>query len=443
MSRDESTPPDERGGWRLPPLPATGKAARRPALGQSVRAALAMLPTYRLRSVLTMFCIVVAICGVLLIDSFGEIANAFTAEALAQFSTTLVTIASSLPITAGDASGPTKPVVTEEDVAAVRQLDHVVAASPVSQGVESVVAADKTGKSSVLGVYPEMQRILNLTLTSGAFFAAGDEHSGAPVAIIGQTLAGQLFPGADPVGQHLRLGSVDFRVVGVLEWMENNGGLNLHDTIYVPFSTAQQRLFGASPTVRSMRLQVDQVASLPVVVAAATKAVEQQHHIAAGAQDDFQVYEYNHLIEQNQQIGRTIETSMAAIASVALAIGGAGIINVMLASVRQRTREIGVRVAVGARREDVLLQFLTEATALSLAGGVVGVIAGFVVTLIVTHTVLASQIPQGSSMSLSWLPSPPAVAAALAIAVLTGIVFGFLPARRAARLDPIQALRQG
>ncbi|MGI8915083.1 MAG: ABC transporter permease [Chloroflexota bacterium] len=423
------------GNYQLPPLPPRGRGRAWATAARAIRAGLAGIAAYKLRAGLTMLGVIIGVCGVLTISAFGQVASGLAAESLAQFGTTLVTI-SAAPV----AGAPALPL-TEQDVQAVRQLPHVLAASPMRMGEEQAGAGNQTWHTAVSGVYPEMQAVLNLSTSAGAFFTAQDEQSGAPVAIIGRSMATQLFGGRSPIGQQVRLGNVDFRVAGVLQWEVNNGGVNFHDTVYVPFTTAQ-RLYGPAATLRRFSLRVDHTSNVSSVGAAAANVVEQDHHLTAGSRQGFEMTDYDQLLAQSNRANQTIEAGMTLIVAVGLLMGGVGIVNVMFSAVQQRRREIGLRMAVGAQRDDVLLQFLVEATTLSVVGGLLGLLAGFVLTVTVVHTILPAHLPPNSSLGTAWLPSPGASALALLGSLPIGITFGAFPARRAAGLDPVDALRQ-
>lgn len=419
----------------LAPLPIPPRRAWSAALAQAVRTGARELGRQRLRAALTVVGLVIAIAGVLLIDVSGQVTAALAQEQLTQFGASLITLRSD------DASGNATAVLKAPDLQAVRRLPNVVAASSQVGGPVRVTSGNQTLKSDLWGVTPEMQTVLNLAVSSGSFFSAADEQSGAAVLVIGRTLARQLFPGGDALGRQVRLNNVEFRVVGVLQWAENNGGVNLHDISYAPASTAGQRLFGSGGAFPQILLTADSTAHVRDVAAAAQTLLEQRHQLPAG-RGGITVRDALQGIQSMQRVGRTLQEGFGAIALLALAMGLLGLASVMQLAVRQRTREIGLRLAVGAQRSDLLLQFLAEAATLALVGGLIGITVGYALSLAITHAILPGQIPPGSTLRLTWLPSPGSVALALILTLLTGLLAGLQPARRAAWLEPMRALRQ-
>jgi putative ABC transport system permease protein len=459
-----STPTFLSAGRRpiLPPLPTTGSLSWTGTLGQAAHEGLRGVAAHKLRSALTILGLVVAICGVMIIDAVGKGAGIMLEGAFAAAGANLVTINSVAPAINGVQVGA-DTTLTEQDAQAVARLPHVTALSVAlslhMNAKSQVVAGNQNWSTVVLGVFPDIGTVQGAAMAQGGFFTAQDEASGATTAVLGSKVAQNLFSGAPAVGQQIRItapppvpthdgaaaGPVSsatvFTVVGVMR--PQGAGLlgnDPDDVVYVPFSTAQQRLLGrGNGTFGSMSVQVDQTQNIPVVVTAATKAIEQNHHIAAGKPDDFQVTNFAAVANQASAQVRNVKLVLGGITALALVIGGFGVANVMFASVVRRTREIGVRMAVGARRDDVLLQFLLEAAVLSLLGGLIGIAVGY--GLIV---VLFNAIPMFGSLGTvqALLPGAGAVAIAVVLSVAAGVVFGYLPARRAARLDPVRALRQ-
>jgi len=249
------------------------------------------------------------------------------------------------------------------------------------------------------------------------------------VALIGQTVADNVFPGINPVGLRFRIRNVIFQVVGVLSVKGNNGFQDQDDIVLIPYSTAERRLFG-SGNVNQVQVQVDQAQNINGVIDTISAVLRQSHRLPSFKPDDFTVRNLQQILQAGEQTANTIATLLTAVAAVSLLVGGIGIMNIMLVSVTERTREIGIRMAIGARARDVLLQFLVEAVTLSAVGGFIGIILGFLVTIAVSHFA-------------GWRTAvaPASVLLAFGFAALIGIFFGFYPARKASRLDPIDALR--
>jgi putative ABC transport system permease protein len=299
-----------------------------------------------------------------------------------------------------------------------------------------LVAGSNNFTSMVWGAGPAVQSLQNLSLRSGRFYTQQDDASGATVALISQTAADKLFPGTEPVGQPLRIGTVDFQVIGVLRPQGvTAAGHDLDEIVYVPLGSGQQRLFG-NQGFDNILVQVDAEANVAGAVTAINQVLSQIHRLGVGQAADFTVKSFAENIDAAKRATATINLVLNLIVGVALLIGGVGIANVMLASVAQRTREIGLRMAVGARSGDVQLQFLLEAATLSVVGGVLGVGLGFGLWWLIL------QMPMVAGAGVRLWPSAGGVILAVLAALVVGLVFGFYPARRAARLDPVEALRR-
>jgi putative ABC transport system permease protein len=424
----------------LAPLPGQAAPSWATMLGQSFRAALRGISDHKLRSILTIIGILVSVCGVMLTDALGRATANSVSAASATAGANMIGIDSS-PVNVNGQQIGASNTLTEQDVQSVAKLPHVTALTIVvksQQGWTSqIVAGPNNDNTTVQAVYPQVTNLPGSSLAQGTWLTADDENTRAPRLVIGDKVSKQLFPNGSATGQQVRLNGTDFTVAGVLR--PHSGGVlgnEPDDHVYVPFSTALQRLMGSADTFGGMYLKVDQNQNMPGVIDAATKAIEQNHHIAPGAPNDFRVSNFSQAAGSFVQGVARIKLFLTGIAALALIIGGFGIANVMLASVGRRTREIGVRMAVGAQRRDVLLQFLLEAATLSLLGGLVGAIVGAALIL-----VLGSRFAAGGGTSAVGLQAAP-IAIALALSVAVGVIFGYLPAQRAARLDPIRALRQ-
>jgi putative ABC transport system permease protein len=286
----------------------------------------------------------------------------------------------------------------------------------------------------VAAATPDIQQVQGWSARIGAFYTLRDETTAQPVALLGQTVVDRLFPdGSSPVSRYVRIRSAEFKVVGTLAPKGHDGGSDLDDIVLVPFSTGQQRLYGAT-RIGLVQLQVDGAGATPAVIASVTRALERSHHLKPGQPDDFRVQSYQQLVDRARPQVELLTTVMRGIAVAALVMGGFGLMNILLLGVTERTKELGLRMAVGARRVDVLTQFLVEAVTLALIGGLLGVAAG----------VSASRLVPAAFVSLATdtvLPGPGAIASALGLTVCIGLIFGTYPAFRASRLDPAEALR--
>jgi putative ABC transport system permease protein len=306
--------------------------------------------------------------------------------------------------------------------------------SQIRRQIVQVVAGSANWSTMAQGAPPSYAAVRDWPLARGSFFTEADERGAARVAVLGQTVVDNLFgAGEDPIGTEIRIRDVPFRVVGVLHKKGQTAwGQDQDDVVVIPFSTAERRLMGTEIPGRVDMIFASAFSAGELGDAAEqiSHLLRQRHRIPPGQDDDFTVRSLNDMTEASQQTSRLMASLLLAVASISLLVGGVGIMNILLVSVTERTREIGIRMAVGAKSRHILLQFLVEAVALSLAGGVLGVALG----------VLASRLV---SQLAGWptLLSPAAIAGSLLFSAAVGIFFGFYPARKAARLDPIAALR--
>ncbi len=408
-----------------------------PAIYQSCASAVQALRSNVLRSLLTSLGIIIGVGAVIVMLSITEGSAASINSRLAGLSPTELIIRSG---SAGGFGGVrqgagTQQSLTQADADAIAsQVPNVSAVSPVASANGQVIYRNQNWSTSVQGVYPNYQQIGSWSLQEGAFFTSSDEQSSNAVAVIGQTIVDNLFTPlgiVDPVGQQIRIRNVLFTVVGVLTSKGGSGFGNADDIIYVPFSTAQQQLIGTgSQYVNSIDVQASSTGQVTNVQNATQQLLEQRHHITNSAQDDFTIQNPSQLLQTVQSASQTLTILLVGVASISLLVGGIGIMNIMLVSVTERTREIGIRIAIGARPRDVMTQFLIEALMLSILGGIAGILLG-----------LAGAFAYTFFTKSSFALDPLSVVLAFGFAAIVGIVFGFYPAQRAARLDPIVALR--
>ncbi len=420
--------------WRLAPLPFSGRPSRAAAIAHSARSAIAALSAHRGRSFMTMFGIVVGTCGVLVINALGQAQNAALAEQLAQLGTNVISITPGIAFSKGVSGGAgSRPTLTNRDVQALQQqVPYMRALTPMVNGTETLAFGGQTVGASITGAYPDIETLQSYSIQLGAFYTTADEASHLPVAVIGQTVVDRLFKGGSPLGAEIRIRGVNFRVVGVLQVRGHRGQTDLDNVAIIPFSTAQQRLYGSK--LDSILIQASSTERIPAVMAAATAALDQTHHITAGGRREFDVRNFQQAIDAAKQQADLLTRTLSIVAGVALAIGGLGLMNIMLLSVTERTAEIGLRLAVGARPADVLLQFLVEALTITVVAGLIGLGMGFALPV-------ALRLPVQFLAEHPAIPTAAAGIAAFAMVVATGVVFGFFPALRAARLDPVAALR--
>ncbi len=385
-----------------------------------------------MRTALTMLGIIIGVGAVIAMVGIGQGAKAQVEGQIASMGQNVILIFSGSVTRSGIHTGwGSAGTLTVEDAEAIqREVPGVIAVSPEVRSGSQIAAGNQNWFTQVLGESPDYFQIRQWPIVEGAPFTEQDVRSANKVAVIGKTIADQLFPGEDPLGQIIRIKNVPFVVVGVLAPKGlSMMGQDQDDVIIIPYTSAMKRVQGVT-TLRSMLVQVAKPTMLPVAQQHIIELLRQRHKIGPGKDDDFTVRTQVEIAEMATATARTMTTLLGAIASVSLVVGGIGIMNIMLVSVTERTREIGIRMAVGARSSDILLQFLIEAVTLSVIGGLIGIALG-----IASSNALAAQ------MGWPTLTSPTAVVVAFVFSAAIGIFFGFYPARRAAQLDPIEALR--
>jgi putative ABC transport system permease protein len=439
MSRSPVSTPARPASSTRTGAPGTGAAGapRRPRgllLGSSFASAWEALLANRLRSLLTILGVIVGVAAVIAVVTLTQGASAILNARVASLGTNVLTL---IPgATTGGAAGArgsagSRQSLTQADADAIGAVSHIVAVSPVLGASEQIVAGAQNWNTRIQGVYPGYQTIANWQMSEGAWFSASDEASATPVVVLGQTVVANLFSasGTDPLGQTVLINGSSYMVVGTLKSQGTVGFANQDDVAFIPFSTANARI-NTSQFVSQIQAQVDNPNNVNAAQQAVTTLLEQRHNIASGAADDFSVRSPTQFVQTAQQSEQTLAYLLIGIAAISLLVGGIGIMNIMLVSVTERTREIGVRMAVGARRGDIRNQFLVEALTLSGAGGLLGVALGLAIGAAMTQ-----------AFGLPFTLSVVAIALAVTISVVIGIVFGFYPALRASRLDPIVALR--
>jgi putative ABC transport system permease protein len=419
-----------------PPLPVRKPGKQSPnqrlhgpaAIYQNCLSALQSLRANKMRSLLTSLGIIIGVGAVIVMISIGEASAASINNRLSGLNPTELVIRSGSSTTGGVRGGAgSLQSLTQADADALSSLPNVSAVSPIISANGQVVFQNQNWSTSVQGVYPDYQQIDSWQMQEGAFFSSEQ----GSYAVIGQTVANNLFTplGVDPMGQQIRIGSVSFTVVGVLDAKGGSALGNADDIVYVPFTTAQQQLSG-SKFVGSIDVTASDASHVTDVQTEVQQLLEQRHNITSSANDDFTIQNQSQVLSTVESTSQTLTILLVGVASISLVVGGIGIMNIMLVSVTERTREIGIRMAIGARPGDVMTQFLIEAVMLSILGGIVGIILG------ISGGVLYAFFTQST-----FVLSPIAVILAFGFAGAVGIVFGFYPARRAARLDPIIALR--
>jgi putative ABC transport system permease protein len=401
------------------------------------KAAIAALKLHALRSVLAMLGIIIGVASVIVMVSVASGAGqAIEARIKALGTNVLMVMPGSFTSGGRRAGEGTALALSESDLAAIRdKVPGIVAAAGIVSGSAPVVVGNTNWTTSVDGVNEEYLEVRDWPLAEGRNFTDTELRSAAKVTILGATTARELFGTAPVIGEQIRIMNVPFTVIGLLTVKGQTGfGTDQDDTALVPLSTARRRLFGAKETVPDNLRQIMIEVSLPEEMTQAQEEVEtllrQRRHVRAGTPDDFQVRNMAEFIRTRMETQSILSVLLGTTAAISLIVGGIGIMNIMLVSVTERTREIGLRMAVGARRSDILQQFLIEAMTLCLAGGLIGLAIG-----------------GGGAIALAlwgeWpiALSPALVLIALFAAALVGVFFGYYPARRASLMHPIDALR--
>jgi putative ABC transport system permease protein len=403
----------------------------------SSRIALRALRVNKLRSTLTMLGIIIGVGAVIAMVAIGSGAQARVAEQLQALGANMIFVFPGSTTSGGLRAGAGSSIsLTEEDAWTIqRDVQGVVVAAPTMRGSGQLVWGNLNWSTMIVGVTPEYFDARDWPTTSGRVFTQEDVDGAAKVAILGQTVAQSLFGDTDPIGQTVRVKKLLCTVVGVLDSKgQNTFGQDQDDVIVIPLTTAKRKVLGVSlanaRTVNGISIKVADNEDLKEVQQHIRDLVRQRHRLQPGQDDDFGIRSAAEMVQTKDEQAQLMTKLLMSIASVSLLVGGIGIMNIMLVSVTERTREIGLRMAVGARGRDILTQFLVEALTVALIGGSIGVVAGL-----------------GASFALAYfgewrtVVSPPAILLAFTFSGLIGIFFGFYPARKAAGLNPIDALR--
>ena len=413
-------------------------------LTEAIRIALRALAANKLRSILTMLGIIIGVAAVIALMSVGQGVQALIIEQLQSAGSNMLIIVPGRLEEAqpGDprTRRPSNPL-TNGDWLALRDplnVPHLLAVVPEVDGQTTVAYGKTTLSLLITGTNDEYPFVRNFYPAEGRFITQEDVLSEARVAVLGRNVAEKLFsPDIYPIGQTIRINQIPFRVVGIMEKQGGSGFRNFDDLVFVPFTTAQQRLFPymrspkGEPTLSLILAKVDSEENLKAAQAAIEDLLRERHHITYLDEDDFSVINQADILDILGSITGVLTTFLGGIAAISLLVGGIGIMNIMLVSVTERTREIGLRKAVGAKRRDILLQFLVEAMVLSLIGGFIGMILGFA----------GAQILASLSEDLKAIISLDSILLATGFSLLVGLFFGIYPALRAAQLHPIDALR--
>ena len=398
----------------------------------TLRIALRALGRNKLRSFLTMLGIIIGVGAVIAMVAIGEGAKATIRSQIASLGTNVLIVLPGTTFQGGvrTGSGGVNTLVDSDAKAMMQELPSVAFASPALRRPEQVVAGNLNWSTLAQGVAPEFQQIRDWQVAEGRFLHEGDMESAAKVAVVGQTVVDQLFGNDDPIDSVLRIRNIPFRVVGVLAPKgQSSQGTDQDDTVMIPYTTMQKRLMRIT-WVQSIVVSAVSAERVQEAQEQISLLLRQRHRIGPDREDDFTIRNLSDIAEAASASARVMAVLLGSVASISLLVGGIGIMNIMLVSVTERTREIGIRMAVGARSRDIMFQFLVEAVVMAASGGLIGILLG------IGSSVLLNRVAQWPT-----LISPEIVAVAFFFSGAVGVFFGFYPAQKAAHLDPIDALR--
>jgi putative ABC transport system permease protein len=403
----------------------------------AIRMALASLRVNKLRTALTMLGIIIGVAAVIAMVSVGAGAQERIAEQIRSMGSNLIVVYPGAQTSGGIRWGlGSQQTLTEEDARAIAvEVTSAEVAAPLVRGSAQAIFGNLNWSTVINGVTPDYLEAREWPIVSGRMFGTQDVEGASKVAVLGDTVWHSLFGDTDPVGQTIRIKKVPFTVIGVLETKGQSAfGQDQDDLVLIPLSTAKKKVLGVNKSnpraVGQIAVRVREADLMGEAEEQIRAILRQRHRLQPGQDDDFQVRVLAEMFAAQEESARVMTMLLAAIASVSLLVGGIGIMNIMLVSVTERTREIGLRMAVGARGRDILAQFLVEAVTLSAVGGLMGVGVGLLVSF-----VIANLAEWSTDVSIQ------AVILAFTFAGIVGVFFGFYPAQKASRLDPIEALR--
>ena len=398
--------------------------------------ALQALKVNKLRSGLTMLGIIIGVAAVIVMIAVGSGAQARVKEQIAGLGSNLMILWAGSVTTAGvrGGTGTAQTLVEDDAWAVMREIAEVQVAAPTQRGSGQIVWGNANWLASIVGTTPEYFEARDWGLVTGRLFEAGEMSGAGKVAIIGQTVARELFGDGDPVDQIIRVRGVPFTVIALLERKgQSMMGQDQDDIVIIPLSTARNKIFGALQgrigRVSSIFIKTKDGADMKEAEDKVRELLRQRHRLTGNTPDDFSLRNLTEILQAQEAASKIMAILLAAVASISLLVGGIGIMNIMLVSVTERTREIGLRLAVGARGKDILSQFLVEAITLSTIGGLIGILLGGLGTWLVAE--LAAWPVQLSVLS---------IVLAVGFSAVIGIFFGYYPARKASSMQPIQAL---
>jgi putative ABC transport system permease protein len=409
---------------------------------ESFKIALTSLASNKMRSLLTMLGIIIGVGAVIALQSIGEGVVQSSLNRLTANGTNLITISPASQSAGGIAQSTTNANLTLEDAEAMTDTTRITAATAVAPELRAggqIVYGSKNSVGQGIGTTTPYPNVRDLTVANGDWFTDVDVAQAHTVVVLGANVATNLFADEDPINKTVKLNRINFTVVGVMAAKGGNGFGSLDNQIYIPITTAQLRLQGnrkqgtpgVGKAIDSIVAKADTPDDVDKLISQVTDLLRERHKISGGQTDDFQIVNQADLLQTAKDQAATYTIFLLVIASISLFVGGIGIMNIMLVTVTERTREIGIRKAIGAKPSDILIQFMIESISICFVGGLIGVVVGVISSIIVGKTV----------PTLPTLLSPSVIVIAVAFAVAVGLFFGIYPARRASKLNPIDALR--
>ena len=399
---------------------------------ESVKIALDALVANKLRSILTMLGIIIGVGAVIAMVSVGMGVRDKVQSSIDSLGSNLLIVTPGAASNYGvrQAAGSSTTLKLADAEAISQEVVGVAAAAPSVAGRYQVVAGNQNWNTSIQGTTPAFLQVRNFAVAGGSFITDQDLQLRERVAVLGATVAENLFPGTNPIGQDIRINNAPFTVIGVLASKgQSAGGQDQDDIIIIPITTAQERMMGID-YVQSISVQASSADMMEAVQAGITNLLRLRHGIEAGEEDDFTVRNLSSVMETAQEATASITLLLGSIAAISLLVGGIGIMNIMLVSVTERTREIGIRKALGARYANILMQFLVEAVVIGVIGGILGIMVG-----------IGGAYAISALGGIATVITPLPIIVSFGFAVGIGLFFGLYPARKAALLDPIEALR--
>ena len=398
-----------------------------------IRIALKAMARNKTRTFLTMLGIIIGVMSVIAMLAIGEGSKQSIQSQISKMGTNMIMIfpSSDEPGGVRQEASAMETLDMDDVNKIVKESNYLSGVSPMVSGRGQVVYGSKNWPTSIQGVSPDFLTIRKMDVTQGIMFSEADVHSAAKVAVIGQTIVENLFPnGENPIGKSIRFKSIPLKVIGILsEKGENTFGQDQDDIILTPYTTLQKRVL-AITHIQNIYASAQSEEVTDAALAEITSILRESHKLAPDAEDDFQVRSQKELISTFSSTSQMLTVLLAAIASISLLVGGIGIMNIMFVSVTERTREIGLRMAIGGKGIDILTQFLMEGVIVSVGGGLIGIVFGLGVSFSISGFLNWPVVVTNASIIVSFM-----------VCVIVGVFFGWYPARKAANLDPIEALR--